>query len=589
MADNYTATYDAPSGPIGTPEYEGTQPHPEGKFHLGEPAQDCYDRLAKYRWNVIETGRILSELTIPSLIPPLGWKVGDKIPGNNQSAGAHCVNTLAAALLFIAFPPNQPIMKLMPVEYEIQEEIDKDPTLYNKMEIALGRLAEAHRTRLMSGTTVLSAYSTAMKYLIVGGNALWKHTELDSPQAFPPTEYVCQRNALGEPLLSIHKETVCVAALSPEDQAIVYDNTPDLKNKTLWEQEVDIYTVCNLCYDADGDKCWEYWQEYKGHLLPGTEVETDFDNPPMIPLWMIPVYGQNWGRSYCEEYRGDLFTAEALSSAINDGAALSALSLLFVNPAGRTSIRQIREARNLSTFPGAATDVTVFRADKSADFAFVQNVMDRVERRLGIAFLLNFAIQRNGERVTAEEIRRLGSELDKALGGMYSELAQRTQRPIMLRFIHLNEEENPKLPKLPKDGLVTVQVITGIDALGNSKEVQDLEDLAGSMAKFFPRQAADILNASGWAMRYAAAKGIKPDDIVNTPEQTDALLMKAAQSRSQASMVDHGTGPAVSGVMDGLLQNGMPNVAKPGAPPIGAGPGAGAPTPLAPTASPQGA
>lgn len=524
---------------------------PPGDYSLGEPAESVYNQLNMNRQAVIDTARLMAELTIPSLVPPDGWKTGDQICANNQSLGSRCVNNLAANLVFMAFPPNQPVMKLEAIEYEVQEQVNQDPELWAKMEIALGRLAEAHRKRLMSDTTLLSAYTHAMKLLIVAGNCLWKHNKLSSPTVYDPCHYAVKRNATGDPLLVIHKECLSLQTLSPDFRDQIYQGQPELRRQPQWEQEAEIYTVCKLDRAEGDEPVWHYWQEHKGTLLEGTEVETDFDDAPMVPLWMIPVYGQDWGRSYCEEYRGDLFCAEALSSATMDAASLAALSLLFVNPSGRTSLKQVREARNLSTFAGKAEDLSVFRSEKGADMAFVMKKGEEVDHRLGMAFLLNFAIQRNGERVTAEEIRRLGSELDKALGGLYSELAQKTTRPVVLRFMHLNEEENPKLPKLPK-GIVQVQVITGMDALGDSKEVQDLEDLAAAVSKFFPKDAADILNSIGWSMRYAAAKGIKPDGVVNSPEAVKANRAQQAQDAMKQTLLEKGTTPAVSGLAQGL-------------------------------------
>jgi hypothetical protein len=539
---------------------EATEGRPVGPYSLGEPAANVYDRLAGLRQSVVDTGRVMAELTIPSLVPPDGWRTGDKLAGNNQSVGSHCVNNLAAALLFIAFPPNQPVIRLEAIEYAVQAEIDADPELYARLQVAMSRLAEAHRTRMMS-TTMMSAYSVALKLLIVAGNCLWKHTELDSPQVFPPNVYVCKRDAKGNPLLSIHKERISVQALDPDLKAFIYQHNPDLKDMNLWEQEVDIHSVCNLCVEDDaggasGERYWRYWQEYKGRLLPGTEVETDYDDPPMIPEWWTPVYGQDWGTSHCEEYRGDLFATEALSSSIIDMAAAAAASWFFVNPSGRTSIKQLREARNLSMFSGKAEDVTMFRAEKGGDLQVAMSVADKAERRLGMAFLLNFAIQRSGERVTAEEIRRLGNELDKALGGRYSELAQRTQRPIMLRFMHLHEEEAPQLPRLPKD-LVQVQVITGVDALGNSKDAMDLEELATAITTYFPQEAGEILKGIRWAARWCAAKGIKPDGLISSQQEVDAASQAKAQAAQRMALIEKGTGPAVAGaasMADGMMQ-----------------------------------
>lgn len=541
---------------------------PPGDYSLGEPAQSVYDTLAMTRQAVIDTARCLAELTIPSLVPPDGWKTGDELPHNNQSLGSRCVNNLAAALLFMAFPPNQPIMKLEAIEYEVQDQVDRDPELWGKMQLALSRLAETHRKRLLSSTTVLSAYTRAIKLLLVAGNGLWKHLKLSSPTVYDPTHYVVKRDALGTPILVIHKECLYLETLAPDFRKQIYEGEPDIRHQPQWQQVADIYTVCKLDTQADGEQVWHYWQEHKGVLLEGTELETDFDDAPMIPLWMIPVDGQDWGISYCEEYRGDLFAGEAMSSATLDGAALAALSLLFVNPSGRTSLKQVREARNLSVFGGKAEDLTVFRSEKGADFQFVMQVMEHVDKRLSAAFLLNFAIQRNGERVTAEEIRRLGGELDKALGGLYSEKAQRVDKPIVLRFMHLNEAENPKLPKLPK-GVVEVQVITGMDALGDNKEFEDLVDFATVLEKLFPQEAGSILNGVGFATRLAATKGIKPDGVVNSQAQIDQKRQAEQQQAMRQSLVDKGTTPAVKGMADGLNQA-YANGQQPTPPPQGA-------------------
>lgn len=546
-----------------------------GRYSLGKCASEVYDTFQKRREAVLEKGRVMADLTIPSLIPPRGWLVGDKLPGNNQSLGARCVNNLAAKLMFMAFPPNQPVMKLQPIEYKLQAEINQDPEMWGQIELSLGRLAEEHRTRLTT-TTVLSAYELAMKHLIVGGNCLWKHTNIDNPTVWDVRHYICMRASDGQPLLSIHKECVSVETLAPDIKDVVYQASPEVKLKNQWEQEVDIYSVCRLVVDGSTKdaKHWEYWQEYKGKLIEGTEVETDYDDPPMIPLWFIPVYGQHWGLSFCEEYRGDLFSSEALASAVNDGAALAALSLLFVDPAGRSSLKQIREARNLSVFSGKAVDLSVFRADKGADLNAASTREETIEKRLSGIFLLDFVIQRDGERVTAEEIKRLGAALDQALGGRYSELAQRTQRPIIMRFMRLNEEENPDLPKVPQD-MVRVQVITGIDALGDSKEVQDLEDVGTFISKTFPTQAQNILDGPGFATRYAAAKGVKPDGIINTQQQIDAKQQQDQQQAQRQTMMEQTAGPIADGAMKGLVQNGLPQAPQQqqqpqGAPPSGA-------------------
>lgn len=525
---------------------------------VGVKAADVYDRLRGKRQAVIDMARLMAELTLPSLFPPEGYSTGDDIPGNNQSIGAHCVNTLASVLLYMWFPPNQPIAKFKALEYMIQPQVDQDPDLWARVELALAQLEISHRQRLQT-TAVSLVANEYLKYLIVGGNALWKQLKLAQPTAHRPDCYVVKRNKLGSPLLIIHKERVSLMGMEPDHRDFVLAHlAPDhFKDQQEWEKEVDIYSVQQFDVEDDGDPVWHYWEEFDGHALPDTVVTTDADTPPMHAGWLIPVFGQDWGQGYCEQYRGDLYTVEAHASSVNDGASLAALALLFNRPGSQTSIKQVREAKNLSVLSGDAADLTVFRSDKTADLNFVVNNLETVARRLSSAFLLQASIQRNGERVTAEEIRRLGQDIDKGTGGLYTQIAHSNQRPIIMRCIRLNEDENPKLPPLPK-GLVDVQVITGMDALGDSTEYDATVDVVGTLTKLFPQEAQKRINVGNLGKRLAAFRGVKPDGLFFTDEQVTASDQAAQQRAISAQLIDKATGPAVKGFADSMNGGGSP-------------------------------
>lgn len=522
-----------------------------GEFTLGEPAADAYRALTGHRESVNEMARRMAELTIPSLFPPKGYRTGDDIPGNNHSVGAQCVNTLASKLMFMAFPPGQPIAKFEPVIVNIQEQIDQDPELYAATLLALSQLEMEHRRRFES-TPLETAYNELERLLLVSGNGLWKHITLDSPTAHRSDCYVVSRDRSGHPQVTIHHERPRVATLEDDVRSLIYQEMPDLKKKKEWEQEADIYSVCKL-RSEDGEKTWLYWQETeKGTLIPGSEVETDYDDCPMWPAWLIPVYGDNWGRSYCEEYRGDLFSLEANASALNDGAALAAWALTFVKPGSRTSLRQVQRAKNLDILTGSAEDLSVFRSEKTADLNFVQNTFNAAARRVGAAFLLDSASRREGERVTAEEVQRVGRELDQAMGGLYTQQGQGIQRRVIMRAIKLHEEENPNLPPLPK-GVVSVNVVTGKDSMGRSSEVQALTLFAQTLNQLVgPQGVAQILQAGNFATRLAAGLGVKPDGLVKTQQQMQQETAQAEQKAMAGSVLDKATGPMAGALAERL-------------------------------------
>lgn len=531
------------------PEQDGTG---NEKYTLGEAAEDAYAALSSYRQQVIDTGRLMAELTIPSVFPPDGYRAGDDLPGNNQSVNAHAVNTLASELMFMAFPPGQPIMKLEPVETKLQKDIDADPELYSRTQLALSRLEIAHRKRFQS-TPLATAYVGYMKLLIVAGNGLWKHIKLSSPTYHRPDCYVVSRSRDGHPMVTIHKERVRVVTLPDDIQKMIYEETPELLAKEVpeWEREADIYSVCKFVAEGE-DGYWLYWQEYKGRYIDGTGVETDYMDCPMWPGWLIPVFGDNWGRSYCEEYRGDLFTLEAHASALNDISALAAWALVFAKPGTRTSLRQVQKARNLEIIPGSAEDLSVFRSEKTGDGSFVAQNFENAARRIGAAFLVQSAVMRNGERVTKEEVQRVGRQLDRAMGGLYTEIAQGHQRRIIHRAVRLHEEASKELPKIPED-VVEIGVITGIDAMGNANEGTELTEFGMVLNQVYgPGSAGRITRMSDFANRLAATKGIKPDGLVIPQKDLEASMENERKQALSASMMEKAAGPA-AGALAGAM------------------------------------
>lgn len=548
------------------------------KYVLGPnyTAAACYS----HEWadgqlqGILYQGRLMAELTIPSVMPPQGYKAGMHLPGNNQSVGAKAVNSLSSVLMFMAFPPGQPIMRFSPKTYDLQAQINQDPELYAHVLLALSELEMAHREDLQA-TPIATAYVGYIKTLLVVGNTLWRHIKLDKPSYHRPDSYIVRRGEGGEPLVTVLKREVTLDTLSADHQEeareALHWADSEMADKRPWECKVDIYDVMRLHTDDKGDQSWCYWQEVcNGVMLQGTEVECDMDNPPLWPGWLIPNYGSNWGGSYCGEYVGDFFSLEAQSSGFNDIVALAALALTFVKPGG-TSIKQVREARNLSILPGKAEDVTVFRSDKAQDGNFVSQSVEMITKRIEAAFLMQESIQRQGERVTAEEIQRLGSALDKAMGGLYTFVAQGHQRVIITRAVHLNEEANPKIPPLPQN-VVAIKVITGIDAMGQSTDATNLMQYAAAARQAFPTTFETSHNPNDFFTRLAAAMAVKPDGLVLSTQEIAQKQQALQSQQAQQTLISKGAGPAVKGMMDSMANQPQGGGQNPLQPPQGADP-----------------
>lgn len=546
-----------------------------GEYSLGENAQAVYDRLAGPRTAVCDMARRMAELTLPFSFPPLGYIPGDDLPGNNQSIGAQCVNTLVSKVVTVALPDNQPAMKIKAIEYLMSEELQADPDRWTAVMAATKRLAISH-TEMLQTIQLATRLIEYDRQLFVAGNVLWKHLKRRGPRAIRCEYYVVKRNKEGVPLLIIHKECANIQGLSKEHVDFI-KATPEgaemfKDNKAEWEREVDIYCCQKLKVSGDGegedDMSYIYWEEWEGHLLPGTSVETDFDTPVMHAGWLIPIDEKDWGPSYCEMYRGDLYSVESHASALNDIDAAAAFSLFFVKPGSSTSIKQFREADNLSTLPGDASDITMLRTDKNGDASIAANGMEGISKRLSAAFLLQSSIQRSGERVTAEEIKRLGQELDKALGGLYTQIAQGNHRNIIMRAMRLNEDANPKLWQIDKKQ-VKVDVITGLEALGDDIAAQELMEWGAEM-KTWATEGIKQVDVNGYGDQLASLKGIKVTGVLKPKAQVAQEDQQLQQQAVSSQLIDKATGPGIKALGDMASKGGQPQLPSPTQPPQGA-------------------
>ena len=289
------------------------------------------------------------------------------------------------------------------------------------------------------------------------------------------------------------------------------------------DEEIHLYTA--VCRKEDR---WHVWQEINGELIPSSEGSYPLDKNPFIPLRFSRIDGEDYGRGYVEEYLGDLQSLESLTRALVEGSAAAAKVLFMVNPNGTTRAKTLAESPNGTITQGNAQDVSVLQLNKFNDFRVVQDSMTRIEERMGHAFLLTSGVVRNAERVTAEEIRMLGQELEAAIGGLYSLLSSEMQLPMVNRLMSIMNK-NKSLPKLPEK-VVNPVIITGVEALGRGNDLQKLDMfLAGASQVVGPQAIQQFVNIDEYFERRATALGIKTAGLIKDQEQMQAEMQQAQQ------------------------------------------------------------
>ena len=333
-----------------------------------------------------------------------------------------------------------------------------------------------------------------------------------------------QRDSMGNLLKIIVKETIAFDALPSEVQEALIEN-PDYQQKDS-KEECDLYT----CVKREG-KVFKVHQEVYGIIVPKSMGSYPEDKLPWMALRFIAIDGEDYGRGFVEEYIGDVRSLEALTKAIVEGSAASAKLLFMVRPNGTTKIRSLADSPNGGIISGDANDVTTLQANKFNDFRVAQETMNTITERLSFAFLLNSSVQRNAERVTAEEVRYMAQELETALGGIYSVLSQEFQVPLVNLLLAKMQKEK-KMPKFPKDTLKP-QIVTGLEALGRGQDLNKLSAFLQYLQPLGAEVIAQQMNVDDYISRLAASLGIDTQGLIKSPEQKQQEQQMAQQAQQQ--------------------------------------------------------
>lgn len=520
-----------------------------------EAAESRYRSLVADRQQYLTRAFECAKLTIPTLIPTdtdqVQRNANFTITQPWQSIGSIGVNTLESKLLLVILPVNSPFfmfsMGRKEREQLTQMKGEEAQKFASKIEGGLRRM-EGEIVRKIEASNLRTSLASVLKHLLVAGNCLLYLDE--KSKVYPLNRYVVLRDASGNPVEMIVREVVSKRTLDQKFLAAIPATQQRNSKAQVGTDNVEIYTVVRR---VSADK-WESWQEVYKTRVPGSYGTYADDALPWLPLRLIAVDGEDYGRSYVEEMYGDLKSAEELTKAIVQGGMISAKLLWLVNPAGVTDVDDIIESSNGDAIEGRADDVAALQANKQADFATAERVLSGVLSRLERAFLMTSSVQRSGERVTAYEIQKLTQELEDALGGNYALLAQELQLPTVRRLMAVMQRKN-ELPAIPKGSIEPV-IITGISALGRG---QDLSRLRGFLGDIEVATKAGLVkpgrvNDEELIQRLANGHGVETTALIKTEDELAAEAQQQQQAAMAQEVVSKGVGPAINAMASASQQ-----------------------------------
>ncbi|MGI0120234.1 portal protein [Zooshikella sp. RANM57] len=487
-------------------------------------AEARYQVLKTERESFLSRARKCAELTIPTLVPHSGANSSTNFATPYQSIGARAVNYLASRFLLTLLPPNSPFYRL-----KVDEDVEIPEGQKAEVEQGLTVIEALVMNEIEQLALRVAAYET-LKHLIVAGNTLiYLDPDKDNARVFHLSSYVVSRDPMDALLEIITHEKISPSTLPQDVLKFLADGSHDKLEALTKEKTLNLYRHVKRVRNQ-----WISYEEINGKELPKTRAIYPLEGSPWLPLRFIKVDGESYGRSYVEQYYGDLHSTERLSKAIVEASVAASRILLLIEPNGITRAKDIQEAENGDAIKGSRKDVNFLQLDKFADLKTASSTLDQLIQRLATAFLMHSSVQRDAERVTAEEIRYMAQELETALGGVYSILSQEFQMPLV-RVLLMRLQRKGRIP--PLFNKVKPYITTGLEALGRGQDLEKVlrwfEILKGNLS---PEEFQKEIKSRNFIERTASFLSINSADYLKTNKEKNAEAEQQENAANQQAM-----------------------------------------------------
>ncbi len=464
-----------------------------------------------------------SRLTLRKICPEASYDQNTEENSNDwQSVGATAVNHMSNRMMLTMFAPSRPAFRLDPTQKLIEQA---EAAGMNEAAISeLLSTAEHKATRLLDKRQARPKLYEAMKHLIVTGNVLLR-LDTEDMRAMGIKKYCVKRSISGKVIELVIKEDLLFDELEQAAQAAVLAG----QSASQYQDDSKVSFFIWVCW-RDGKYRVTQWVDDTplGGNFDGAYSEKDL--PYRALTWDLSD-SADYGTGLVEEYAGEFEALSTMSEATVQAAVLASEFRWLANPAGMTSVNDVLNSANGSVIPGVKGDLEIITAGKVGELEVMLRLAEIHVQRIGRGFLMNSAMTRDAERVTAEEIRLMATELETGHGGVYSRLAIDFQEPVVMWLL---KESGLKL----NDKEFEPIIITGLDALSRNGDLENLKLFLADFASLtaIPPIALERLRLDAIASDLATGRGLLARKYV----LTDAEVSQSRAQQTQQAVLQEG-------------------------------------------------
>lgn len=472
-----------------------------------------------------DRAQLISEISLPYVFRAEGTDGGSALfKSVSQSFNGRQINNLKSKMGMALLPPATASFRLKPDAIAMVQLFQGNEAAIEKIRQQLSLNTDAISSEIENQQIRSSLFDMLLQQIVVGSVVVEKN-ERKGITIFPLRSFVVKLDSQGEPYAMCIVETL-------------YQLPEGFTPKEV-KDSYDVYTL--LAIDKDTNK-WIMKQDIDGEAVGEEKTYADYDALPFRYFGWNWVQGDAYHRPFAEDYYPDMEQVDKLAKLNTEGSVIAAKTVILVNQrGGRTRKADLTNAANGGVIDGSAEDISAFQLGKNFDFQVSNAREDSIKRELQANFLDTGSVQRDAERVTAEEIRVMAQQLEAStLAGVYSKMALKWSKWIVTKVMG-------EL-KIQFDA-VDVDVLTGLDALGRSQEAQKQDGFMGRVTNL---QLNHWIKENEVLQRYAAFDGINTVGLIKTSDEVAADQKAQQDTASKQMLLESGAQAAGKGAGEAI-------------------------------------
>lgn len=511
---------------------------------------------------VLDASEKFAEWTLPTIFTRELYTDGRRmqLSRDYQSTGAQLVNTAATKIVGALFPQGTSFFR-----FSKSAALDNFISSLGSSSTAESRLSEVENvaSQKVFEKDGYAAKLQAVKLLLITGNALEYIDERTGKSIiYSVRNFTVRRDGSGNVLRLIIKERASIQDL-PEDIQRTHYNGRDPYS------DIDIYTAAcrKIKHLPTGEEAvsYEVYQEVDGRRLGESSTYPELELPYNVLVWNL-VNGEHYGRGLVEDYAGDFARLSVLTEALTNYEIEASRLIPMVDASSGLDVDEFSQAETGEAVQvggggsngNTKSPVTAYEGGAAQKIQWIASDIQMLEQKLARAFMYT-GNARQGERVTAYEIRQNAKEAEYAMGGGFSILSDSWLRKLAYLYTIV---AYPKFKVYLTEGVVDINVMVGTAALAKAAAADKLLEATQAMQLAIPvlKQLTPRFNEDACVDWYLDAYGIVSGPFMLTEEQLqekqqvqeNAAAASAAQAQSQVQDLQ-AADPTVAGQQLGLL------------------------------------